>query len=240
MGQKFATLSEAEKAICRRFKKARLEAGVTQPRIARHIGLSRDQVASVEAERVALRFWPAWRFCIELDINALWLAHGDAEGQPRPFANYAKGWAVVDETFAGDGEVTFAEAFRVIEPVYRHLYKPPRTVGLPLARHEDGLARLITAWLKGISPDNRGAFLAHLIRAAEQFKPSPPTTAKSRERAYEFTPADIENHITAVQRRVDAWPAQQKAMTRRVKRAARKARKPGKRKAPRRPAKIAA
>lgn len=182
MGQKFAALSETAQAIADRFKLAREEAGVTQEKIGRHIGLSRDQVASVESKRVLLRFWPGWRFCSELDINASWLAHG--EEPMRPCIDYFKAWMAPPE-IDDNPEIDFISGFAQIEYKYDTLFREEghtrRRVGALRgelrkrvhaggAAHKEAILALVQTWLDDVGPDNRDALLAHLVSATQQFK----------------------------------------------------------------------
>jgi DNA-binding XRE family transcriptional regulator len=181
MGQKFNPLPEFEIEICRRFKFAREDAGVTQERIGLHVGLSRDQVASIEAGRVALRFWHGWKFCTELDINAEWMALGL---EPyRPWLDYFKVWAVPPE-IRDEPDILFSRGFNVIEDRYRKIveeerpFKRPggslrKELGRPVHKsgeHKAAMSLLINGWLADIKPESRDAFVAHLCKAAEAFK----------------------------------------------------------------------
>ena len=72
---------EREKQIGKRFRGAREEANLSQAALGHGIGLTRDQVASIELGRVALRCDVADRYCKLLGRSQRWLATGlDPEG----------------------------------------------------------------------------------------------------------------------------------------------------------------
>ena len=182
MAPKFAKLSETDQGICDRFKLAREEAGVTQEKIGRHIGLSRDQVASIELKRVPLRFWPGWRFCSELDINAAWLAYGD---EPmRPCIDFFKVF-MAPPSIEDDPDIDFINGFAEIGDRYHTLFREQgttkRRVGALCGElskrvhaggsaHKQAITALVDTWLSDVGPDNRDALLAHLVSAAQEFK----------------------------------------------------------------------
>ncbi len=182
MGEKFAKLSESQQAICARFKLAREDAGVTQDKIGLHVGLSRDQVASIEAARVPLRFWHGWRFCVELDVNAEWLAQG--EEPMRPCVDYFKTYTIPPDLNDND-ELTFEAGFLEIEYHYKPLFREAahgkrRVGGLrgELSRrvhtggsaHKQALTALFNDWLHDVGPDNRDSLIAHVCSAVRDFK----------------------------------------------------------------------
>src|SRR5664279_966514 len=73
----FKQLPNAEGEICLRFGHARRSANSTQAEIAGLLGVSRNQIANIEARRVPLKFWLGERFCAQLGISQSWLATGD-------------------------------------------------------------------------------------------------------------------------------------------------------------------
>jgi DNA-binding XRE family transcriptional regulator len=181
MAQSFTKLPESEKEICRRFKLAREEIGVTQDRIALHIGLTRNQVANIEAERVALRFLPGWQFCIELDINAGWLARGEMGGPLRPFVDFFRVYTHNTVT----AEDLFSTIFEQIAGNYYQLFREQglqkrkganllssvrRPVYSGTASYKAAVERLIDNWLSELSPDQRDSFIAYLCSAARAFR----------------------------------------------------------------------
>lgn len=62
---------------------ARRFARLSQKELGGRVGLSRDQLATVEQARVPLRFWPGWKICRELNISQVWLMTG--QGSMSPF-----------------------------------------------------------------------------------------------------------------------------------------------------------
>jgi DNA-binding XRE family transcriptional regulator len=182
MQKKFGEVSPRDRAIAERFRQAREDAGITQQRVGLHIGVSRDQVASIEAERVALRFRPGWRFCIELDINAHWLARG--EEPYRPCVDYFKVYSMF-EPIENDPDILFSDGYDKIEARYQQLFEESsyrkrgagelRKLARPIhghtsSPHEETLRILATHWLRGVAPNQREALMSHLMDAAEQFK----------------------------------------------------------------------
>jgi transcriptional regulator with XRE-family HTH domain len=79
--QKYRPLSSNDYAICERVRDARLFSRASQSNFASAIGLSRDQLASVELGRVALRFATGLSLCRVMNLNPLWLAFGETQFQ---------------------------------------------------------------------------------------------------------------------------------------------------------------
>lgn len=76
----FKPLPDNEKEICRRVAAIRRFKGLNQTELARRVGLTRDQLANIEAMRVALKFGTALAICRAIDINPNWL-YSDADPQ---------------------------------------------------------------------------------------------------------------------------------------------------------------
>jgi transcriptional regulator with XRE-family HTH domain len=72
----FKPLPDNEKEICRRVAAIRRFKGLNQTELARRVGLTRDQLANIEAMRVALKFGTALAICRAIDINPNWLYSG--------------------------------------------------------------------------------------------------------------------------------------------------------------------
>ena len=68
--------------IARRLASVRRAAGLSQKDLAYRVGLSRDQLATVEQGRTPLRVWPGWEMCRELNINQVWLITGSGPAHP--------------------------------------------------------------------------------------------------------------------------------------------------------------
>jgi transcriptional regulator with XRE-family HTH domain len=77
--RKYQPLPPSELAICDRVKRERLHERATQASFARMMGLTRDQLASIEVGRVPLRFSAGWKLCRIMNMNPLWLATGEGE-----------------------------------------------------------------------------------------------------------------------------------------------------------------
>jgi transcriptional regulator with XRE-family HTH domain len=73
---KFKPLPKWEAEICKRVAARRRYRGLSQSKIAKKIGQTRDQLGNIEIARVPLRFWPGWNLCRELNLNPLWLLLG--------------------------------------------------------------------------------------------------------------------------------------------------------------------
>jgi len=185
----FASLSETEAAVCGRFKISREEAGVTQERIGLHMGLTRNQIANIESKRVPLRFWPGWKFCAELDINASWLARG--VGPLRPCIDYFKQFSADESLGHPEDDIgpTFARGFEIIEYEYDRLFlefgfvkRPGKGIEKSIQRpihsggvyHRKALTLLVDSWLSDLPPEQRDPFLAFLIESAYSFKEQRP------------------------------------------------------------------
>lgn len=184
MKKGFGDLPAGEREVCKRFKIARQEAGITQDRIGIHIGLTRNQVANIESCRVPLRFWAGWKFCSELDVNAAWLA--TESGPLRPCVDFFKIYTApptIESDFEGN-EQSFAEGFAEISLRYSELFQDQgfkKRTGAGLrgdiqrAVHSGGLfhrkaiALLVEGWMNDIPPDHRDDFVAFLCEAADKF-----------------------------------------------------------------------
>ena len=69
-------INERELDICARLGDLRSRIGVSQNDLARAIGTTRDQLASIEYGRNPLRYWLADRLCEKFDVCQQWLAVG--------------------------------------------------------------------------------------------------------------------------------------------------------------------
>ncbi|MEO5804108.1 MAG: helix-turn-helix transcriptional regulator [Verrucomicrobiota bacterium] len=80
---KFKQLSRWEIELGERIAAQRRYAGSSQSELAKKLGLTRDQLSSIEIGRVPLRFWTGWKLCHVLNLNPLWLLlGGDLPEQP--------------------------------------------------------------------------------------------------------------------------------------------------------------
>jgi DNA-binding XRE family transcriptional regulator len=74
--RKWKALSDAERAICRRFARLREGRGREQTEWAKLVGLSINQLASIETGRVGLK-WQVFRKVLDVcPVNPRWLAEG--------------------------------------------------------------------------------------------------------------------------------------------------------------------
>jgi transcriptional regulator with XRE-family HTH domain len=71
---KFRQLDIGEIAVGKRVQQVRQLERLSQKAFANVLGLSRDQLASIETGRVALPFEVGLRICLACDVNPLWLA----------------------------------------------------------------------------------------------------------------------------------------------------------------------
>ncbi len=78
----FKPLPDREKDISRRFAAVRRYNRMSQDALAPRLGLTRAQVANVEAVRVPLKFREGISFCSLFNINLRWLATGKLPQQP--------------------------------------------------------------------------------------------------------------------------------------------------------------
>ncbi len=78
----YKPLSDFEREICLRFAQARRFEKLTQAELADRLGVSRHQIANIEACRVPLKFWLGSNFCGELNVNQRWLATGEPPKSP--------------------------------------------------------------------------------------------------------------------------------------------------------------
>jgi DNA-binding XRE family transcriptional regulator len=98
----FKPLPDNEKEICRRVAAVRRFQGLNQTELARRVGLTRDQLANIEAMRVALKFGTALAICRAIDINPNWLYSGAGPQGPMLEFNDPLCLAVLDVVPASD------------------------------------------------------------------------------------------------------------------------------------------
>lgn len=77
------------------------------------MGISRDQLASIETERSRLRFDPAWKACRALNLNPIWLAFGESAQAPFVFYGFEP-----EERAAITEQTSFIDGFRMIAKTY--------------------------------------------------------------------------------------------------------------------------
>ncbi len=73
---RFKPLPAGEREICRRLAAIRRFEGFEQAGLGLRLGITRNQVANIEAARVPLKADVALRFCLMLNVSPLWLARG--------------------------------------------------------------------------------------------------------------------------------------------------------------------
>lgn len=69
-------MDDREKAICARVRQFREQIKWPQPAFAYEIGVTRDQLASVEYGRTPLKYSLAYAVCYTFDVSEYWLATG--------------------------------------------------------------------------------------------------------------------------------------------------------------------
>lgn len=82
MPKKSGLMNNREREICARVKSLRESLGFSQPVFAKHLGLTLDQIASIEYGRNPLRWALGDWICRRFDVNPRWLAEGR---EPRSF-----------------------------------------------------------------------------------------------------------------------------------------------------------
>jgi len=78
MPKKSGLMNERERAVCARVKSLREGLQYSQPAFALALGLTVDQLASIEYGRVPLRCAIGQWICQRFDVNQRWLAEGKA------------------------------------------------------------------------------------------------------------------------------------------------------------------
>lgn len=78
----FKPLLDTERAVGLRVGDGRRYARLSQTTLAQATGMTRDQIANIEAGRVMLRFLAGWKVCEHLNVNQLWLATGRFPQKP--------------------------------------------------------------------------------------------------------------------------------------------------------------
>jgi transcriptional regulator with XRE-family HTH domain len=77
-------MDEEERGICQRVRQFREQIRWPQPAFAYELGVSKDQLASIEYCRTPLRFETGYRLCFMFDVSQEWLATG--RGSVTPFS----------------------------------------------------------------------------------------------------------------------------------------------------------
>lgn len=72
-------MTDSERAICERVKDFRLRLRISQAKFAEQVGITRDQLASIEYGRTPLRYDIAWRIRYVFGISIDWLWGGDSQ-----------------------------------------------------------------------------------------------------------------------------------------------------------------
>lgn len=80
---KFKPLPENEKEICWRLASIRRLRGLSQAELAQRVGITRNQIANIEAKRVSLKFGIAMDICKTIDVSPQWLFDGSGPQKRR-------------------------------------------------------------------------------------------------------------------------------------------------------------
>lgn len=96
-------VTEREKEICGRVKQFREQIKWPQPAFAYELGITRDQLASIEYGRTPLRYPVAYQMCLMFDVSEVWLATGN--GQVSPFESSGPWAGNIPDT------ILFSEAY---------------------------------------------------------------------------------------------------------------------------------
>jgi transcriptional regulator with XRE-family HTH domain len=73
---KFKPLPDNEKEICWRLAAIRRWRGLNQAELAQRVGITRNQLANIEAKRVTLKFGVAMDICKAIEVSPQWLYDG--------------------------------------------------------------------------------------------------------------------------------------------------------------------
>lgn len=114
------------------------------------MGLSRDQLASVEALRVPLRFWPAIRACEALQLSQRWLATGAGQKEKA----FTIGWGDPSSS-----KITERKAFSVAFKANAESYSEAELIlggGQPFEEIPDAPADLRPGTLDKLNAANHG------------------------------------------------------------------------------------
>ena len=167
---KFRKLTRPEKELSCRVRQAREARRYTQARLAAETGLSRDQLASIEAGRVALRFVTGWKLCQFLNLNPAWLATGRGRRAPFTRFDFAKANFVPDESTA------YLEGFRRISTLYQPSAKEPDPSIFDSTRpaatpdlYVERIGAFTRLWLESLPKKQWGPFFYHISTAATSF-----------------------------------------------------------------------
>lgn len=144
---------------------------LSQAFFARSIGLSRDQLASIETGRVPLQADCGVRLCIEMDLNPLWLAYGSEFEEWRfvkfPPLGAARRRQLFSELMAEhreEYERTRNGVFAQEEPSVFNSRK-----SRDLTIEQRAVVALLDAWEIRIVAEDYWALARYLRRAAEEF-----------------------------------------------------------------------
>jgi transcriptional regulator with XRE-family HTH domain len=173
--QKFRILTPLEKAVCNRVRESRLQQRFTQGLLGRNIGLSRDQLASIEAGRVALRFATGWKLCQFLNLNPAWLATGS--GRQSPFLKFSpeKAGLVSGENKSFiDG---YAKIAKALEQAASQIADPALDASIFDSNRKDAtpelyaerIAMFMKLWLDALPRKKWGALFFHISQEAAAF-----------------------------------------------------------------------
>ncbi len=171
---------------------ARQRFGLSQGFLAPLLGVSRDQLNSVELGRVALRFDPGLTLCGELDLNPLWLAFGEPP---------AAGFIYADASLILDDDL-FSEGVSRLRAKYREGAALLGTDRISSA--SAATASQISKWLSQISANELPAFWLNINRAAREF-----VRAKHGIIKRDLTTKAVSTKIGAM-----SWPKLQKEIVR--------------------------
>ena len=156
-------------------RESRLQQRFTQGLLGRNVGLSRDQLASIEAGRVALRFVTGWKLCQFLNLNPAWLATGSGRQSPFPKFSPEKAGFVPDE------ETPFIDGYgKIAKTLKESVNRPPdlapeasifdsnRKDATP-DMYAERIAMFMTLWLDALPRKKWGAMFFHISQAATAF-----------------------------------------------------------------------
>jgi transcriptional regulator with XRE-family HTH domain len=89
----------------------RKEHRMSQPFVAHHLGVSRDQIERIESGTATVRFFVGWSFCRLTNTNPLWVVEGDPQSK-HGFVDCANS-SVPPESSLADVMRTYGKRYRV-------------------------------------------------------------------------------------------------------------------------------